>query len=156
STTSAGRLSTPSAAGAGSPPSPRPAVPARTRPAPRPSTTGSPSTSPAPGRSAWASTSVTGSTTGWLGFPCGLDSLFVCALRSLSILSQITRPGDFAMTSALIACACLVAAAPPAESESPPDRAAYEAATTQAGRSSEAHVKLALWCEAHGLGAERV
>jgi hypothetical protein len=32
----------------------------------------------------------------------------------------------------------------------------YRAAASQVGRDAEAHVKLALWCEAHGLGAERL
>src|SRR4051794_25671314 len=36
------------------------------------------------------------------------------------------------------------------------DRAAYEAAKAQAGRDPAAHVKLALWCEAHGMSAERL
>jgi hypothetical protein len=31
----------------------------------------------------------------------------------------------------------------------------YEAARTRAGRDTDAHVRLALWCEAHGLRAER-
>jgi hypothetical protein len=36
------------------------------------------------------------------------------------------------------------------------DRSAYEAAQKQAGRDAGAHLKLALWCEAHGLSAERM
>src|SRR5947208_16742090 len=43
-------------------------------------------------------------------------------------------------------------AAPP----TPDDLKAYESARAQAGRDPEAHVKLALWCEAHGLGPERL
>src|SRR5262249_47306490 len=38
----------------------------------------------------------------------------------------------------------------------PPDRAAYEAARKQAGRDATAQVRLALWCEAHGMTAERM
>ena len=34
--------------------------------------------------------------------------------------------------------------------------AAYQAAKAQAGRDADAQVKLALWCEAHGLSAERI
>ena len=34
--------------------------------------------------------------------------------------------------------------------------AAYEADRDQAGRNASAQVKLALWCEAHGLHAERL
>ena len=36
------------------------------------------------------------------------------------------------------------------------DRAAYEAAAAKAGKNAAAHVQLALWCEAHGLSAERI
>ncbi len=36
------------------------------------------------------------------------------------------------------------------------DRAAYEAASRRAGENPAAHIRLALWCEAHGLAAERV
>ena len=36
------------------------------------------------------------------------------------------------------------------------DRAAYEAAAAKAGKNAAAHVKLALWCETHGLSSERI
>ncbi len=36
------------------------------------------------------------------------------------------------------------------------DRSAYESARKEAGRDAQAHVRLALWCEAHGLGSERI
>jgi hypothetical protein len=36
------------------------------------------------------------------------------------------------------------------------DRAAYESARAAAGRSAEAHIRLALWCERRGLEAERI
>jgi len=36
------------------------------------------------------------------------------------------------------------------------DLSVYEAAKNNAGRSADAHVRLALWCEEHGLTAERV
>ena len=36
------------------------------------------------------------------------------------------------------------------------DLSAYEAAKAKVGRDADAHVKLALWCEAHGLTAERI
>jgi hypothetical protein len=36
------------------------------------------------------------------------------------------------------------------------DLKTYEAVRPKAGRDPAAHVKLALWCEAHGLDAERV
>jgi hypothetical protein len=51
-------------------------------------------------------------------------------------------------------CARLLAAAPPASDTS--DLAAYEKARATIGRNADAHVKLALWCEAHGLQAERL
>src|SRR5262249_8033991 len=35
-------------------------------------------------------------------------------------------------------------------------RAAYDAAQAKAGKNAAAQVQLALWCEAHGLTAERV
>jgi tetratricopeptide (TPR) repeat protein len=37
-----------------------------------------------------------------------------------------------------------------------PDLEAYHAAAARAGHDAKAHVRLALWCEAHGLSAERV
>jgi hypothetical protein len=36
------------------------------------------------------------------------------------------------------------------------ERSAYELAESHAGRDANAHVKLALWCESHGLSAERM
>ncbi len=45
----------------------------------------------------------------------------------------------------------------PAEAPSPEtDRAAYGAAAEKAGRDAHAHLKLALWCEAHGLKPEEL
>ncbi|MFO0892499.1 MAG: HEAT repeat domain-containing protein [Isosphaeraceae bacterium] len=41
-------------------------------------------------------------------------------------------------------------------SPGPADRAAYEAAKSRVGRDPDSHVRLALWCEAHGLTAERI
>ena len=42
------------------------------------------------------------------------------------------------------------------ETAEKPDLAGYEAAKASVGRDAQAQVKLALWCEAHGLSAERV
>jgi hypothetical protein len=53
------------------------------------------------------------------------------------------------MVSVIVAI-CLISASP-AE-----DRAAYEAAKSEVGRDPDAHIKLALWCEAHGLSTERL
>jgi len=63
-----------------------------------------------------------------------------------------------AMFSAFLLCGGMLAvsavgAEPVAD---PADLAAYEAALKVVGADSAAHVRLALWCEAHGLRAERV
>jgi tetratricopeptide (TPR) repeat protein len=55
----------------------------------------------------------------------------------------------------LIGCALLGEDAS-ASSKTAADRAAYESAQAQAGKDAAAHVRLALWCEEHGLSAERV
>ena len=56
---------------------------------------------------------------------------------------------------ALIAAAALAAAdVPPASSDD--NRQAYQAAKAAAGRSPDDQVRLAYWCEAHGLTAERM
>jgi hypothetical protein len=55
------------------------------------------------------------------------------------------------MVAAFLVCVCSAVPAAP----TPEDRTAYEAARAQAGRDADAHVKLALWCEQHGLTAER-
>ena len=65
------------------------------------------------------------------------------------------------VTLAVLCCGLLAAAPLPAEPEgAAPDLAAYEAAYEDArakvGRDADAHVRLALWCEAHGLHAERL
>ncbi len=51
-----------------------------------------------------------------------------------------------------LACSLLLAVTPPASSE---EVAAYKAAAATAGRDASAHVRLALWCEKHGMDAER-
>jgi hypothetical protein len=45
---------------------------------------------------------------------------------------------------------------PGAATSAPADRAAYQSADGKAGKDANAHVRLALWCEEHGLSAERV
>src|SRR5437016_2537922 len=61
------------------------------------------------------------------------------------------------MLSLALICSALLAVAP---DDSPPGPASnldsYQALRAKAGRDATAHVKLALWCEAHGLGAERL
>jgi tetratricopeptide (TPR) repeat protein len=61
------------------------------------------------------------------------------------------------MLTIVLVCLVLVAddgAKPPAKGS--PDRAAYETAASKAGRDANSHVQLALWCEQHGMTAERV
>ena len=60
------------------------------------------------------------------------------------------------MLSAIVVCAGLMVASPQAPEASNEDLAAYESAKRGVGRDADAHVKLALWCEAHGLEAERL
>ena len=55
----------------------------------------------------------------------------------------------------LLSCALAIAGEIPPDS-SASDRAAYQAAAAKAGKNSAAHVHLALWCEAHGMTAERL
>lgn len=57
------------------------------------------------------------------------------------------------MGFALLVCSVLAAA--PADKPAD-DRAAYEAARSKAGRNPHEHIKLALWCEAHGLDGGRL
>jgi hypothetical protein len=56
------------------------------------------------------------------------------------------------MSFVVLICAGLVGISPPVSAA---DRATYEAARAQAGSDAGMHVKLALWCETHGMNAER-
>src|SRR5947207_1688155 len=58
------------------------------------------------------------------------------------------------MLPTLLLGAAFFAAAPAAPPATDLDE--YEAARSQVGRDPAEHVKLAVWCEAHGLSAERV
>jgi hypothetical protein len=61
------------------------------------------------------------------------------------------------MLTIVLVCLGLVAddgARPPAKDS--PDLASYEKARQEAGRDAKAHVRLALWCEKHGMTAERM
>jgi hypothetical protein len=62
------------------------------------------------------------------------------------------------MVTAFLIGAVLVGAGPAASGPAlgDEDRVAYEDAKSRAGRDADAHVRLALWCESHGLGAERL
>src|SRR5689334_17826626 len=58
--------------------------------------------------------------------------------------------------SVLIVAGMLAAGVGPDTSAKPDALKAYEEARAKVGRDADAQVKLALWCEAHGLTAERV
>jgi hypothetical protein len=62
------------------------------------------------------------------------------------------------MLSIVLACFGLIAAddGPSTSPGESANVAAYRAAASKAGRDAKAHVRLALWCEAHGMSAERV
>jgi hypothetical protein len=61
------------------------------------------------------------------------------------------------MVSTLVLGVGLVLAVPGDEGPPPStDQSAYEAAKAKAGRDPQAHIRLALWCERHGLPAERL
>jgi hypothetical protein len=61
------------------------------------------------------------------------------------------------MFSALILAATLGVFPDENVAEPPkPDLAAYRQATAKVDKTADAHVRLALWCEAHGLTAERL
>jgi Pretoxin HINT domain len=64
------------------------------------------------------------------------------------------------MPSALLLCMAFLSLDSPATTDLPaaaqPVRAAYESAKAKAGRDPDAQVRLALWCEAQGLKAERL
>ncbi len=60
------------------------------------------------------------------------------------------------MFSILVLSCSVLAAAGADQATAKTDLDAYEAARAKVGRDADAHVKLALWCEAHGLSAERV
>ena len=60
------------------------------------------------------------------------------------------------MLSAIVVFAGLVVVSPPVRGTAAEDLAVYEHAQTSIGRDADAHVKLALWCEAHGLAGERI
>lgn len=60
------------------------------------------------------------------------------------------------MVSALLLGMACVALEPGTSAPSEKDRAEYRELQASAGRGADAQVKLALWCEAHGLRAERV
>src|SRR6266568_3153137 len=83
--------------------------------------------------------------------------LIACNLRFRSTHPNLDLSGGIAMVAAVLLCAGLLAAdAPPTKAPSAEDIEAYQAAKVRAGRDADAHVRLALWCEAHGMEAERL
>ena len=56
----------------------------------------------------------------------------------------------------ILICCAMIGDDGSANPNPPSDRAAYESAQAKAGKDAAAHVRLALWCEEHGLSAERV
>jgi hypothetical protein len=64
---------------------------------------------------------------------------------------RVTVKGGIAMGALLIVCAGLLAASAPAADV----LSDYRKAEAAVGRDPDAHVRLALWCEANGLEAER-
>ena len=61
------------------------------------------------------------------------------------------------IVSTLLSCVVLAASVPVEDPPAaPPDLKAYQEAKAKVGRDADAQVKLALWCEAHGLTAERI
>src|SRR4029079_5305968 len=76
---------------------------------------------------------------------------FGCYTRSTGSLTIFLE--GTAMISAVLLSGAL-AVGFPAQTGAPAGRTdleAYKAAAAKAGRDPDAHVKLALWCEAHGL-----
>jgi len=62
------------------------------------------------------------------------------------------------VSAILMSCVLLVGddAQPTAVPSAKPAMETYQAARAKAGKSADGHVRLALWCEAHGLSAERM
>src|SRR5690349_15624255 len=79
--------------------------------------------------------------------------LAVALPRRSSRLPALKEPQ---MLATLLLVSTFLSAIGPTEAGSKPDLATYEAARARAGQDADAQVKLALWCEAHGLSAERL
>jgi tetratricopeptide (TPR) repeat protein len=60
------------------------------------------------------------------------------------------------MVGVLLFCLAAIGDDGSPKSKAPPDLAIYESAQAKVGKDAAAHVRLALWCEQHGLTAERV
>src|ERR1017187_4857052 len=60
------------------------------------------------------------------------------------------------MFSVILLCCALIGDDPAPAVSREAELAVYESAKATAGENADAHARLALWCEAHGLSAERV
>jgi tetratricopeptide (TPR) repeat protein len=60
------------------------------------------------------------------------------------------------MVHVILFCCAMIGDDAKLATATPADHAAYESAVTKAGKDAAAQVRLALWCEQHGLSAERV
>ncbi len=69
-------------------------------------------------------------------------------------------PGGVVMVGMILVCFALVGSQGTSDDKIPAptssDIARYEAAQSKVGRDPAAHIRLALWCEAHGLTSERL
>src|SRR3954468_559938 len=76
-----------------------------------------------------------------------------------SLMPRAPNPSPRGMTTMTLAliCAALLAGHPANDPDPPADLStAYPEARARAGRSSAEQIRLALWCEAHGLTRERL
>ncbi len=60
------------------------------------------------------------------------------------------------MTWSILMVCALIGEDPTPPVIAPSQLSAYESARSKAGRDANAHVRLALWCEAHGMNSERM
>ncbi len=65
------------------------------------------------------------------------------------------------MIGPMMVCVAIMAASlgeyqPPAAVDRTADLSTYQEAKKEAGHDTQAHIRLALWCESHGLGSERL
>ena len=69
-------------------------------------------------------------------------------------------PGGVVMVRTFLLCCALLGSQGASDEKTPArtstDLAGYQEATAKAGKTADAQIRLALWCEAHGLTAERL
>jgi len=76
-------------------------------------------------------------------------------MRQFSCFDILSHNLRCLMVYAVFFCCAMVGDLKAPATRSPSDLAVYQTAKKEAGRDADAHVRLALWCEAHGLSAER-